>query len=1090
MDIIYYEYNISMSKFIPFEGFGDYLHQYYDKVSFRKNNNMIPGKVTFRFGSFVNINEQQQITKDNPYGGVQLIKNKYYILYGKYKIGEIRNTALWKHVACGNYYTIGIGNNSLWGWGYNNGGQLGLGNNTDYYVPIEIESDSQWIIVACGSYHTIAIKNDNTLWATGYNLYGQLGINNNTNSNVLTQIDGIWNNVSCGSLFTIAIKNDDTIWGWGQNNHGQLGNGSSDDSNTPIQINDNMWKIVSCGSCHTIAIKNDDTMWAWGCNNRGQLGLDDTENRSSQHQIIDEIKWKVISCGYEFTVAIKNDGTLWSWGYNYYGQLGLGSAGVNRDVPSQIGVDNDWENVSSGYLFAIAIKNDGTIWAWGNNNSGQLGIDNVIPKNIPTKINNDTDWTLLSCGFYHVVAIKSNGTMWSWGENGNGQLGLNDNIDRYTPVQIGSDNDWISVSCGGDHTVAIKNDNSIWAWGYNEDGELGLGDYTHPGIGNRNYSPSQIGTDVDWENVFCGGYHALAVKTDGTLWSWGYNYYGQLGLGYLTNVNEPMKIGTDTDWIFVGCGEYHTLAIKTNNSMYPWGNNNNGQLGLGDTINISEPVNIVKEIGWKHVACGSSHAVAIKNDNSLWSWGYNYFGQLGLGDENSDEIYNKPMQIGIDINWAYVSCGANHTIAIKLDGSIWTWGNNDTQQLGLGITSNKNIPMQIGNEKNWKYVVCNSNHSIAIKSDGSMWGWGSNSNGQLGTGNIKPKYIPTKLNLEKWATVSTSARHTVAIKNDGTIWSWGYNYYGELGLVHNDNTYNPTQIIKDTNNLKIRISDVDEENIIICIYESPNYTDKTYGEIGIIFEMKDVINIMFKGGDNEMRIQIIEIRNFWESIGDIANGIVEVANKTYKIPINTVFGNIPYIAGDTYLILSSVLNYNPDQYVTFKNGDIVHKKIFISSGERKYVPIIMTPTDGSNFIVDYDIPSENHICKIQLNIFSDIAITISDKIQLSLVDNKFKLRHGEFLGNTQLWHDGLYLFEFTIVSTNTMDDQNIKIYQKKNPYGGHILYYDGIVHKNNGIGYDGTLDSLFFFISDRNDFVIDLLDSTLITVYARLIALK
>jgi len=312
---------------------------------------------------------------------------------------------------------------------------------------------------------------------------------------------------------------------------------------------------------------------------------------------------KQVSAGFVHTVAIKTDGTLWAWGRNEYGQLGDGTGGggygdhyVNKN-PTQIGNDSNWASVSSSYCHTVAIKTDGTLWAWGANWHGQLGdgtdggyaADESGNKNIPTKIGTDNNWATVSAGEYHTVAIKKDGTLWAWGYNRWGQLGDGTsgyNSDKNIPTKIGTDNNWASVSVGGYNTVAIKTDGTLWAWGANEFGQLGDGsggggDGDHSGDKNI---PTKIGTDNNWASVLTGSY-TVAIKTNGSLWAW-----GKLE-DTTTNVN-PTQIGTDTNWAFVSNGYSHSVAIKTDGSLWVWGGNYEGQLGLVDNDYREEPTQV------------------------------------------------------------------------------------------------------------------------------------------------------------------------------------------------------------------------------------------------------------------------------------------------------------------------------------------------------------------------------------------------------------------------------------------------------------------------------------------------------------------
>ncbi|MBM2815382.1 MAG: C-terminal target protein [Ignavibacteria bacterium] len=335
--------------------------------------------------------------------------------------------------------------------------------------------------------------------------------------------------------------------------------------------------------------------------------------------------------------------------------------------------------------------------AWGSNNYGQLGDGTQSDKSSPIQIGNGTNWTSISGGgAQHTLAIKSDGTLWAWGGNAYGQLGDGTITDKNTPVQIGSGTNWVKVSCGGAHTLAIKSDGTLWAWGRNIAGQLGDGTTTDKS------TPVQIGTGTNWVVVSCAYGHTLAIKNDGTLWAWGWNIAGQLGDGTLVNKSSPVRIGSGTNWALVSCRGSYTLAIKSDGTLWAWGDNDYGQLGDGTIIDRISPVQIGSGTNWETVYCGGQHTLAIKTEGTLWAWGENNFGKLGDGTSTQR---NAPVQIGSGTNWLSVTCGDWHTIAIKNDGTLWAWGNNSYGQLGDGTTTNQNSPVQIGTGTNWSYIV-------------------------------------------------------------------------------------------------------------------------------------------------------------------------------------------------------------------------------------------------------------------------------------------------------------------------------------------------------------------------------------------------
>jgi alpha-tubulin suppressor-like RCC1 family protein len=358
--------------------------------------------------------------------------------------------------------------------------------------------------------------------------------------------------------------------------------------------------------------------------------------------------------------AAEQGNTLWGWGYNKYGQLGDGTT-VNRDESTRVYYAEGWRMVSAGAFHTAAIKTDGSLWAWGWNEYGQLGDGTNTGKNVPTPIGIDQDWKVVAAGGHHTVAIKNDGSLWAWGENYNGQLGDATWTNRSVPVRVGKANDWKEVTAGGYHTLAIKNDGSLWAWGYNKYGSVGDGTFAGGTINDRN-RPVQIGSANDWKTVIAGGEHTLALKTDGSLWAWGWNRESQLGDGTKTSRSIPTRIGTSNDWKEVSAGGRHSVALKTNGTLWAWGFNEFYQLGDGSMKMKSVPTRIGTANDWKSVSAGGWHTMALKTDKSLWVWGYWAIEQV----KDFSSIKKEPTRIGADRDWKAVSAGGNNTYELML----------------------------------------------------------------------------------------------------------------------------------------------------------------------------------------------------------------------------------------------------------------------------------------------------------------------------------------------------------------------------------------------------------------------------------------
>ena len=327
--------------------------------------------------------------------------------------------------------------------------------------------------------------------------------------------------------------------------------------------------------------------------------------------------------------------------------------------------------------------------------------------------------------------------LYSWGRNNLGQLGLGDTVARSSPVQVGALTTWSQIASGGGSygfSVAIKTDGTMWSWGYNGGGQLGTNNLTYRS------SPVQIGALTAWSQIAAGFNFCLAVKNDGTMWSWGNNNAGRLGLNDTANRSSPVQIGALTTWYQIAAGQQFSVAIKTDGTMWSWGYNGSGQLGLGDAASRSSPVQIGALTAWSQVAAGAAFSLAVKTDGTMWSWGLNNSGQLGLGDGGSYTQRSSPVQIGALTTWSKIAGGGAHSLAIKTDGTMWSWGNNGDGQLGLGNVVARSSPVQVGALTTWYQVAGGDGFTFAIKTNGTLWSWGLNQFGSLGLNDIGTPY--------------------------------------------------------------------------------------------------------------------------------------------------------------------------------------------------------------------------------------------------------------------------------------------------------------------------------------------------------------
>lgn len=357
-------------------------------------------------------------------------------------------------------------------------------------------------------------------------------------------------------------------------------------------------------------------------------------------------------------------------------------------------------------------------------------------------------WNKIDGGYFYTVGIKDNGTLWSWGDTEQAAiLGLGP-----IPVQIGTAANWTAVSAGHSHVLALKTDGTLWAWGYNIEGQIGNGE-----IGfNAVSAPIQIGTDTDWAYIYAGYLSSYAIKANGTLWSWGSNKRGQLGNGLLDAENQqsqtivPTQAGTANNWKEVS-GQYLCVGIRTNGTLWEWGDNGQIPMTNGSTVPVTTPVQVGTATDWKTASAGMACASAIKNDGSLWSWGINNYGSLGNGTF-SNSI--QPIQVSNDV-WLSVEQGFGASAAgIKQDNTLWSWGSSFYGQVGNGMTGYFPSPQLIAPGTQWKQYTSAEFYSVGITNDNRLMVWGSNYGGSIGF-NLSGDIIAAPVQAEACATAGT-----------------------------------------------------------------------------------------------------------------------------------------------------------------------------------------------------------------------------------------------------------------------------------------------------------------------------------------------
>jgi len=361
---------------------------------------------------------------------------------------------------------------------------------------------------------------------------------------------------------SIPINTDSGyVMAWGRNSKGQYGNDSREQLVTPtITLSESIWTQVSSGSGHVGAIDTNGNLYTWGNNSYGELGTGDGRQRTVPTMItFPNKRWKMVSCGTSHTVALTEDGEVYAWGRNLYGQLGDNSI-RNNSVPQRISNKNDWQYVFASGNQSYAIDSNFKLYSWGQNNNGQLGLGNKSNSRIPALTQGNRDWVKISGGEFHAIGLTKNGEIYTWGRNNYGQMGTGKKSFSATPAptKIGIKNNWVNVTSGYHYCLALNSNGELYVWGQNNYGQLGLG--------NDNIQESPVKVNLNGvEKISAGAYHTFAILSNGDVYCWGRNQDGQLGIGNddLSKVESPRKNSfLSKKTILISCGDYFTLSIN------------------------------------------------------------------------------------------------------------------------------------------------------------------------------------------------------------------------------------------------------------------------------------------------------------------------------------------------------------------------------------------------------------------------------------------------------------------------------------------------------------------------------------------------
>jgi alpha-tubulin suppressor-like RCC1 family protein len=589
----------------------------------------------------------------------------------------------WSKVSAGSLHTCAIRtDNKLYCWGRNNDGQLGIGSTTEQFTPVQVGSGATWSGISAGDNHTCG-QRGTAVYCWGSNEFGQVG-NSGTGVDALSPVlitapgGAIWAYAQAGNDYSCGLATG-KVFCWGSGNVGRLGNGSTADVGAPSQVTSpgaTGWSGLSVGSDFSCALRSG-SMYCWGYNGFGQFGSGTTTNNSTPQLNTGGSSWTSVVTGYHHACGFKS-ANLFCWGDGYEGATGQGEQGILPD-PAAVTAAGFTPSIlmdTSSSRITWVIASNGKLWGWGR-------FFDKVPD--VTQVGVATTWKAPTAGLRHFCGLQGTGSLWCWGQNTDGRVGDGTTIRRTAAVQIGVATDWTAVGAGGVHTCGIRA-LAMYCWGSNADGRVGANTAT------ASYSaPTAVsGTNNNWASVSVGTFHTCGIRTTGTLWCWGRNSTGQLGVGSFVEKLLPTQVGVATDWIRVSSGGTHTCALKGTPTtyLYCWGDGTDGRPGQGNSTVQSSPVK-VGTATWTAVAAGGTATCGIQTAGTLWCWGMNDEGQIG--NNTSGSSVTAPVQAGAATDWRTISAGYIGFCGTRTGRAVYCQGETRTGS-GDGDVARREVP--------------------------------------------------------------------------------------------------------------------------------------------------------------------------------------------------------------------------------------------------------------------------------------------------------------------------------------------------------------------------------------------------------------
>ncbi|MCH2109848.1 MAG: hypothetical protein MK135_10990 [Polyangiaceae bacterium] len=677
-------------------------------------------------------------------------------------------------------------------------------------------------------------------WGVG--LQGELGNSFQTSETELQleSTNSTWIDLTASSDDYCAVRDDNTVHCWGYPFDEEVLGTEVTASPLPLQSQPATptYKISTSDEVHC-SLAEDGSASCWGDNSEGQVGVGTTFGEFNQpRSVVGNIKFTQLSVGDSATCGISLDRRLFCWGDNDDGQLGNPTLGQEEvGTPRQVGASQDWEYItgSSQNRAFCGIKSDRSLWCWGSNDGGMLGLNSPVGSvDRPTEVAAGTAWATVKLGAQHACGIQDDGSAWCWGSTLSGKTGVGPTEQESLgePTQVGTSLNWVDLTMNSSTTLLINSSGAVYGFGENADGQLRQGSPWNDGYLEADVLPEEFNQLQleSQDSIYCGltsesrvrcwgnysgsasflvdprlqslprnietpAFEQFAVGRDsicgltnqGKVFCGGTDYEGALGQGVDRNEDLPFTEESSKagDWIAIAsngrsttCGLRQNLA-GTETTLWCWGDGSSGLLGNGGEESSNSPQQeATGSTDWAAISAGTYHICGLKTDGKAWCFGDNSLGALGRSGDATT-----PAAEASATNWSQLAAGSRSTCAIRSsDQSLWCWGSNENGQLGTGTRdfNSHSSPTQIGSATNWSTVKSTGTHSCALNALSELWCWGESDFGQLGQ--VVDLSAPTKLSVNEdrdWTNFWVRSNNTFAKDSNGTITVWGVDYNGE-----------------------------------------------------------------------------------------------------------------------------------------------------------------------------------------------------------------------------------------------------------------------------------------------------------------------